>query len=342
MREAVAVTAGAEAAADATLRLSVTADVLVTGRRTFRNVADVAEPGDSLVGIADASTQGAVTAEQIELRPMARAGDILETVPGVVISQHSGEGKANQYYLRGFNLDHGTDFATTVAGVQVNLPDARPRPRLHRPELRGSGARLRHPVQARAPTSSRTATSPPPARPTSTTSTSSTRRSRGSDGGSYQLPARPLRGFAEGRRRQSPLRDRRRLQQRPLGSGRTAIRKYNGVLRYSVGDARNGFAAHADGPTARTGTRPTRSPRARSTTVRSTGSARSTRPTAASRGGSRGSLEWQRSDAESVTRAVALRSRLRRWTCSPISPISGTIRSMATSSSSSTTATPTA
>jgi outer membrane receptor protein involved in Fe transport len=51
-----------------------------------------------------------------------RAGDVLETVPGVVISQHSGEGKANQYYLRGFNLDHGTDFATTVAGMPVNLP----------------------------------------------------------------------------------------------------------------------------------------------------------------------------------------------------------------------------
>ena len=47
---------------------------------------------------------------------------MLETVPGVVITQHSGEGKANQYYLRGFNLDHGTDFATTVAGMPVNMP----------------------------------------------------------------------------------------------------------------------------------------------------------------------------------------------------------------------------
>ena len=51
-----------------------------------------------------------------------RAGEVLETVPGVVISQHSGEGKANQYHLRGFNLDHGTDFATTVAGMPVNMP----------------------------------------------------------------------------------------------------------------------------------------------------------------------------------------------------------------------------
>ena len=47
---------------------------------------------------------------------------MLETVPGMVISQHSGEGKANQYYLRGFNLDHGTDFSSTVAGVPVNTP----------------------------------------------------------------------------------------------------------------------------------------------------------------------------------------------------------------------------
>jgi len=47
---------------------------------------------------------------------------VLETVPGMVISQHSGEGKANQYYLRGFNLDHGTDFSTPIAGVPVNTP----------------------------------------------------------------------------------------------------------------------------------------------------------------------------------------------------------------------------
>ena len=47
---------------------------------------------------------------------------MLETVPGVIVTQHSGEGKANQYFLRGFNLDHGTDFATTVAGMPVNMP----------------------------------------------------------------------------------------------------------------------------------------------------------------------------------------------------------------------------
>ena len=68
------------------------------------------------------ASQGSVSAAELKLRPVYRAGEMLETVPGVVISQHSGEGKANQYYLRGFNLDHGTDFATFVAGVPVNMP----------------------------------------------------------------------------------------------------------------------------------------------------------------------------------------------------------------------------
>ena len=51
-----------------------------------------------------------------------RQGEVLETVPGVIVTQHSGEGKANQYFLRGFNLDHGSDFAVSVAGAPVNMP----------------------------------------------------------------------------------------------------------------------------------------------------------------------------------------------------------------------------
>jgi hypothetical protein len=104
------------------LSLSVTAEVTVTGHRSFVNLADVEDPASNLVGVALAASQGAVTAKQLETRPIMRAGEVLETVPGLIISQHSGEGKANQYYLRGFNLDHGTDFATTVAGIPVNLP----------------------------------------------------------------------------------------------------------------------------------------------------------------------------------------------------------------------------
>ncbi len=107
---------------DAVLHLRLSAEVTVTGRRTFANLADARDPAASLVGVARSASQGAVTAEQFEARPIARSGEVLETIPGVVISQHSGEGKANQYYLRGFNLDHGTDFATTVAGMPVNMP----------------------------------------------------------------------------------------------------------------------------------------------------------------------------------------------------------------------------
>jgi outer membrane receptor protein involved in Fe transport len=107
---------------DAVLFLVLSADVTVTGKSTFSNLADVTAPEQNLVGIAQSASQGAVTARQLDTRPIMRPGDVLETVPGVVISQHSGEGKANQYYLRGFNLDHGTDFATTVAGMPVNMP----------------------------------------------------------------------------------------------------------------------------------------------------------------------------------------------------------------------------
>ena len=82
----------------------------------------MANPAENLVGIAASASQGAITAAQLEARPIMRAGEVLETVPGMIVSQHSGEGKANQYYLRGFNLDHGTDFSTTVAGVPVNTP----------------------------------------------------------------------------------------------------------------------------------------------------------------------------------------------------------------------------
>jgi len=96
--------------------------VTVTGHRPFRDLATVEDPRRSLIGIAGSASEGALTAKDVEGRPSARPGDLLESVPGLVISQHSGEGKANQYYLRGFNLDHGTDFAVAVAGVPVNMP----------------------------------------------------------------------------------------------------------------------------------------------------------------------------------------------------------------------------
>jgi outer membrane cobalamin receptor len=55
-------------------------------------------------------------------RPIAREGELLESVPGLIATQHSGDGKANQYFVRGVNLDHGTDFQTRVEGVPLNMP----------------------------------------------------------------------------------------------------------------------------------------------------------------------------------------------------------------------------
>jgi len=85
------------------------AEVVVTARR------------HKLLGTVESSSQGTVTRAQLETRPVLRTGELLETVPGLVVTQHSGDGKANQYFLRGFNLDHGTDLATSVDGIPVNM-----------------------------------------------------------------------------------------------------------------------------------------------------------------------------------------------------------------------------
>ena len=76
---------------------------------------------DNAVGTSDAASQGVITNELIVNRPALRTGELLEFVPGLIVTQHSGDGKANQYFLRGFNLDHGTDFATHVDGMPVNM-----------------------------------------------------------------------------------------------------------------------------------------------------------------------------------------------------------------------------
>jgi len=74
------------------------------------------------VGSSDAASQGVVTSKLIESRATLRPAEVLEFVPGIIVTQHSGDGKANQYFLRGFNLDHGTDFASFVDGMPVNMP----------------------------------------------------------------------------------------------------------------------------------------------------------------------------------------------------------------------------
>jgi hypothetical protein len=83
---------------------------------------EVRGPRDAAIGSADSASEGAAERASFQSRPRLRPGDIVEAVPGVVATQHSGDGKANQYFLRGFNLDHGTDFSVTVDGMPVNMP----------------------------------------------------------------------------------------------------------------------------------------------------------------------------------------------------------------------------
>ncbi|MEM9557444.1 MAG: TonB-dependent receptor [Acidobacteriota bacterium] len=83
---------------------------------------DVRERADDLVGIAVSSSEGTTGRLDLERRPILRPGELLETAPGVIATQHSGGGKANQFFVRGFNLDHGTDFSVRVGGVPVNMP----------------------------------------------------------------------------------------------------------------------------------------------------------------------------------------------------------------------------
>jgi outer membrane receptor protein involved in Fe transport len=77
--------------------------------------------GLELIGGANAASEGTVSGADLAVRPLLRTAEVLEAVPGMIAAQHSGSGKANQYFLRGFNLDHGTDFTTIVDGVPWNL-----------------------------------------------------------------------------------------------------------------------------------------------------------------------------------------------------------------------------
>ena len=83
--------------------------VIVTGRRA------------DLTGIATSANEGSVSAADMDMRPLLRPGEVVENIPGVIVTQHSGSGKANQYFLRGFNLDHGTDLAISLDGTPVNM-----------------------------------------------------------------------------------------------------------------------------------------------------------------------------------------------------------------------------
>jgi outer membrane receptor protein involved in Fe transport len=121
-QENVLVESGKNVNLDVILVPSLSAQIVVTGKNTYSSPSDMSGSLDTLSGIADASSQGVVSGKQLDRKPFLRPGEVAESVPGVIVSQHSGEGKANQYYLRGFNLDHGTDLAISVNDIPVNNP----------------------------------------------------------------------------------------------------------------------------------------------------------------------------------------------------------------------------
>lgn len=74
------------------------------------------------MGTAVTASEGVIEDRELQLTPQYRPGQLLETVPGLIVTLHSGEGKANQFLLRGYNLDHGTDLETYVDGMPINQP----------------------------------------------------------------------------------------------------------------------------------------------------------------------------------------------------------------------------
>ena len=76
---------------------------------------------EAKIGVAQAASEGSVAGSDLLVRPLLRVAELLEAVPGMIAAQHSGSGKANQYFLRGFNLDHGSDFTTYIDDVQMNF-----------------------------------------------------------------------------------------------------------------------------------------------------------------------------------------------------------------------------
>ncbi|MFB0612377.1 TonB-dependent receptor [Aurantiacibacter poecillastricola] len=85
------------------------------------NIIYVYGRGERRIGVAGAASEGGVAGADIEIRPLLRPGELLEATPGLIATQHSGGGKANQFFLRGFNLDHGTDYSVYIDDFPVNF-----------------------------------------------------------------------------------------------------------------------------------------------------------------------------------------------------------------------------
>ncbi|NTV68862.1 MAG: TonB-dependent receptor [Azonexaceae bacterium] len=102
--------------------LMVAMSAVTAHESTELSTVEVRAKAENLEGIAASGSEGVVSSQRLAAVPILRPGEALEMVPGLIVTQHAGDGKANQYFLRGFNLDHGTDFATYLGGVPVNMP----------------------------------------------------------------------------------------------------------------------------------------------------------------------------------------------------------------------------
>ena len=101
--------AGTTCALDGSTPSNQIEEILVLGRATDQ------------IGQASGASEGTVGGANLAIRPLLQVAELLEVVPGMVAVQHSGSGKANQYFMRGFNLDHGTDFSNHLDGVRINF-----------------------------------------------------------------------------------------------------------------------------------------------------------------------------------------------------------------------------
>ena len=247
-------------------------------------------------------------------------------MPGVIVTQHSGDGKANQYFLRGFNLDHGTDFATCVDGMPVNMPthahgqgysdlnwlipELVDRSLPQGPVLRGRRRLLLGRLGAHRPVRRAAA------------------RHRLGDARPGPLRARAARRHSRARRRRAALRHRRRAQRRALGEPAEVPPQATACCARAFGDAASAprsprwatrrLERDRPDPAARGRRRPDR-PLRRARPERRRPDRSATASRSRRRAAGRRRVELQR-----------LRDPLAARTCSPTSPTSSSTRSIST------------
>jgi outer membrane receptor for Fe3+-dicitrate len=103
------------------LVIAAGAQAQTTGASVVLPAVTVTAPVDLESQPTNAASEQRISGETLNARPVTRPAEILEAVPGLIVTQHSGEGKANQYFLRGFNLDHGTDIGIWLDGMPINM-----------------------------------------------------------------------------------------------------------------------------------------------------------------------------------------------------------------------------